>query len=177
MNALLRSVPCWMALVGAVACSSAAQQSSSQQDGLGGGNHDRPCTAMAAMRGLGLDIDPAFAPKVESATLSVCWAGACQSPTVYLSPATKTVDQGCQGQVCSGQAVPTGGKMAYIPVPELPTQSVQITLNMADASGAAHPVQTLDVVPTLVYPNGADCGGEAPQANLVVAADGTLHVR
>ncbi|WP_394850170.1 hypothetical protein LZC95_22270 [Pendulispora brunnea] len=177
MNALLRSVLCLAALVGAAGCSSAAPQSSSQQDGLGNGSRDHECTAAAAMRGLGLDIDPAFAPKVESATISVCWAGTCRKPTVYLTPATKTVDQGCQGQVCSGQAVPTGGKMAYIPVPELPTQSVQIALNMSDASGAAHPTQTIDVVPTLVYPNGPDCGGEAPQVNLVVAAGGTLHVR
>jgi len=177
MHAMLRSVVGWVALVGAAACSSAGPPSSSAQDGLGGGGRDHVCTDIAAMRGVGLDIDPAFAPKVEAATLSVCWDGTCRTPSVYLSPATKTVDQGCQGQTCSGQAVPTGGKFAYIPVPDLPTQSVQVTLNMTNASGAVRPPQTLDVVPALVYPNGPECGGEAAQAQLVVGADGAVHVR
>jgi len=165
----------FLAVAASVGCGSSALSSS--QQGLDGNGDERACSAAAAMRGLSLDIDPAFAPKVASATISVCWAGSCSTPTVELFPSTKTVDQGCQGETCSAQAVATGGKFAYIPLPNLPAESVQVTLEMLDASGKALSTQNISAVPTLVHPNGPECGGEAPQLNLVVAADGSLHVR
>ena len=166
-----RALPFLFLFLASAACGSSAPISSSHQ-GLGGGGE---CSDIAIMRGLSLDIDPAFAPKVSAAAVSVCWAGSCRTPTVNLMPATKTVDNGCNGQTCSGEAVPTGGKFAYIEVADLPAESVQVTLDLTDASGTALPPQTLAVVPKIVYPGGPECGGGTPQAKLVVAADGSLR--
>ncbi len=138
---------------------------------------EHECTLIGTVQGFILNIDPAFAAKVGDATISACWDGVCRTPSVPLSPSSEMVDDGCRGQVCGAHAVPTDGRFAVIDVPDLPIKSVQITLNLIGISGDLLSSQTITVVPKLVYPNGRDCDEGTPQADLVVAADGTLHAR
>ncbi|WP_394825895.1 hypothetical protein [Pendulispora albinea] len=125
------------------------------------------------MRGISLDIDPAFGPRVSAASVSICWNGSCRTPFVELSRATEVVDMGCDGGTCVGQVALRAGKYARIVVPDLSPEPVRVTLNLADAAGSSLLAQTIEVTPKMVGPWYRRNGG--PQAHLEVTANGTFR--
>lgn len=151
-----------MVLVAVTACGSPS--------GAGG---ERACTMIGAQVGIGLDIEPAAAAKVDSATLVSCWASTCDTQDLMLSPSTGAASSTCTGDKptdsCSAQVVPTGGKHGFATLPGLPAEPIRVTVRLS-----GFPEQTLDVIPELVYPNGPDCGSGGPQANLRVDANGVV---
>jgi len=76
--------------------------------------------------------------------------------------------------VLNGYVRPPIHYQTTIRIVNLLADPVQVTLNLTDTSGAAIPPQTITVTPKIIYSAGVECGGGGPQANLVIAADGTL---
>ncbi|KZB81737.1 hypothetical protein [Amycolatopsis regifaucium] len=138
-----------------------------QSSGGGGG---KDCPAMALMEGVSLDVPPEAAAGRTRVSMEFCWAGKCVTEAAELTPSSRTEDQGCVGDVCSGKAVPTGGKHAAVPVQGLPLTPVKTTVTFDD--GKPH---FLDVTPVLGYPAGEECGGGVPVAKLVVGPGGEVR--
>ncbi|MEJ2853035.1 MULTISPECIES: hypothetical protein [unclassified Saccharothrix] len=138
----------------------------------------RTCTAIGALVGLGVDVEPTT---VETGSIEVCWDGRCVTPALDLFPASKSVGGTCTGDspddVCSASAVPTGGKHAYVTVPDLPAKPVTVSLRLVDQAGATVVDQTVTVTPKMVEPNGPGCGTGGPQAGVVVGPDGSVRER
>jgi hypothetical protein len=65
------------------------------------------------------------------------------------------------------EQIPTGGKHGFAELPGLPASPVRVTLTL----DGGRP-QTLEVRPAFLYPNGPNCGGGGPQAQLIVGPDG-----
>jgi len=151
-----------MVLVAVTACGSPS--------GAGG---ERACTMIGTQVGIGLDIEPAAAAKVDSATLVACWASTCDTQDVVLSPSTAAASTTCTGDKptdsCSARMTTTGGKHGFVTLPGLPVEPIRVTVRLS-----AFPEQTLDVTPKLLYPNGPDCGAGGPQATLRVDANGVV---
>jgi hypothetical protein len=126
--------------------------------------------------GVGIDLSPGIAAKVSGATLLACWAGGCTTRKVELEPSTATGPTTCTGDkpsnVCSASMTPTGGKHGFADLPGLPAAPVRVTVTLS-----GFPEQTLDVTPTMSYPNGPDCGPGGPQARLVVDDTGKMTER
>jgi hypothetical protein len=120
-----------------------------------------------------LEIRSPLAVRVGRATMRICHDGACRTYAVALAPSTTTRPGGCAGGVCSGQAVPTGGRQGFAEVSGLPKEPVTVTVVLRDASGGRVLDRTLAVTPKGVFPNGPRCGEAGRQAG-VVAADGKL---
>ena len=138
-----------------------------QSSGGGGGEN---CPALALMEGVSLDVPPEAAAGLSRVKLEFCWAGKCVTEAAELYPASRTEDQGCVGEVCSGKAVPTGGKYATVPVQGLPLTPVKTTVTFDD--GKPH---VLDVTPVLSYPAGEECGGGVPVVKLVAGPGGVVR--
>jgi hypothetical protein len=151
-----------MVLVAVTACGSPA--------GSGG---LRACTTIGTPVGVGIDLEPAVAVKVDSVTLVTCWASTCDTQDVYLSPSTAAASTTCTGDKpsdsCSARMTPTGGKHGFANLPGLPSAPIQVTVRLS-----GFPEQTLDVTPKMAYPNGPDCDAGGPQANLLVDANGVV---
>jgi hypothetical protein len=134
------------------------------------------CTNIGTPLGVGIDLQPAIAAKVSGATLVACWAGDCTTRKVELYPSTAAGPTSCTGDkqsdACSAQMTPTGGKHGFADLPGLPAAPVRGTVTF---SGFAE--QTLDVTPTMSYPNGPACGPGGPQARLVVDDNGWVTER
>ncbi|TDD81699.1 hypothetical protein E1293_18115 [Actinomadura darangshiensis] len=142
------------------------------------GDGERRCTAIGSMPGLSVVVPDGS--RVASASLRVCWGGACQDPRIELTPTSKTVSDGCEGDdpddVCGAHAVPDGGKSGFARVGDLPKTPVQVTLKLRDAAGRNYFSKSLDVTPRATFPNGPHCGEGDPQAVLTVA-NGQVTVR
>ncbi|GAA0261244.1 hypothetical protein GCM10010492_72890 [Saccharothrix mutabilis subsp. mutabilis] len=138
----------------------------------------RQCTAIGALVGLDVDVE---LTTVETGRIEVCWDDRCVTPELHLSPSSKTVGETCTGDapdsVCGASAVPTGGKNAYVPVPDLPAKPVTVALKLVDEAGATVVDERLTVTPKMVEPNGPGCGTGGPQAGVVVAPDGSVRER
>jgi hypothetical protein len=143
-----------------------------------GADAGRPCTAIAARQGIGLDIPAPYGEKVAEARMTICWDGVCREPDLHLMPSTTAVPQGCvpDGAVCAASASPDGGKHGFADLRELPATPVQVTVVLRDASGARLLGQKIEVKPHVTYPNGRECGQGDPQATLVVT-NGKVTVR
>jgi hypothetical protein len=146
--------------------------------GSGGGI---ACPGSAIRKGISLDIDPAYAPKVGSATLTSCWGGVCTDSPMDLMPSSTSSALPCTGTgpdaVCGAAAVPTGGKNGFADLPDLPAEPGEVTLTLLDPGGAQVRAQSLVITPKIAYPHGPECGGGTPQTGLRVSADGTLSER
>jgi hypothetical protein len=145
-----------------------------------GAQSGRPCTMILARVGVGLDIEPAFAAAVSSATMKICWDDVCRSPDPHLAPSTTAVPQTCSGDApedtCGASARRTGGLNGFGEAPGLPKRPVRVTVVLRDAAGKRLLDQRLTVTPKGVYPNGPHCGEGGPQTKLVVR-DGRLAER
>lgn len=146
--------------------------------GSGGGLE---CTTLALRKGISLDIDPAYAPKVGDATLTSCWGGVCKDTPMQLGASSASSPMPCTGTgpdaVCGAAAVPTGGKNGFADLLDLTATPGQVTVTLLDYSGARLRTESLTITPKIGYPSGPECGGGTPQGGLRVAADGTLSER
>jgi hypothetical protein len=136
------------------------------------------CTLIGTPIGLGIDIEPPLAASVATATITVCWNGECRDAAAWLAPSSAAVSSTCDAVVCAAQMSPTGGKHGFADVSGLPTATpVQVTVRLDSADGGRLVDQTVQVTPTLAYPNGPNCGAGGPQARVVVTANGSVHAR
>ena len=126
------------------------------------------CTLIGTRVGIRLDIDPAYASRVDSGSLTACWADVCRTRELTFMPSATTVDQGCTGDTCSARSVPTGGKNAFADLPDLPVGPVSVTVKL----GAVE--QKLATATEQTYPNGPECGEGGPALRLKVDAGGRL---
>ena len=123
--------------------------------------------------GIGLTVPAAQAAGVSGATMKVCWDGRCVDRDVTLMPSTEPVDPTCTGTApadnCSARMTSTGALNGFADVPGLPAKPVQVTVVLG-----TQPPRSLDVTPAYASPNGPDCPGGGPQAQLVTTAS-SLH--
>ncbi|MPZ86376.1 MAG: hypothetical protein GEV28_40805 [Actinophytocola sp.] len=138
---------------------------------------DRGCTAIGSPAGIGVEVDPAVAPKISGGTLKLCWEGGCRTGRLELRPSTAAAESTCDGEVCSAHMRETGGKRAFMEAPDLPETELTATLRLTDRSGANVVDQTLGVTPEPTYPNGPGCGAGGPQQQLLVDANRVARVR
>lgn len=140
----------------------------------------KPCTAVAARVGVGVQVEPPLADRVNYATLRMCWDGSCQTLTMALDRVTQADSQGCSGtdpdDVCHARAVPTGSLAGFADMSKLPKKPVQVTVVLRGTSEDQVFDQRITVTPKGVFPNGPDCGEGGPQAHLLVVG-GRLHER
>ena len=143
----------------------------------------KACTQMAARLGIGVHVGAQLSDSVRTAHLTVCQRGKCRQESVELRPSKTSIDQGCDGGVCGAKASPTGQLHGFAYLPKLTTTKAQVRLVLRGESGESEKkghVPVLDrqitVDPELVHPNGPDCGGEAPQANLTITKTNGIRV-
>jgi hypothetical protein len=141
----------------------------------------RPCTQMAALRGFGIEVDPAIGPRVETAKLTLCWDGSCRTQALELHPSTGPVitssppSSSPNAPVSATPGPPTGGKFSYAEIPDLPTKPVAVELELVASDGKTVLKASASVTPRMVEANGPGCGESGPTGSLAVAADGTLR--
>ncbi|MCE7009717.1 hypothetical protein LWC34_43950 [Kibdelosporangium philippinense] len=140
-----------------------------------------PCGGAALRKGISLDIDPAYAPKVGSARLTACWNSSCHDKRLELYPSTSASAQPCPSTgpdtACGARLEQTGGKNSFADLPELPAGPVEVTLRLIDPAGAEIGAPRLMITPKVSYPSGPDCGGGTPQGGVLVSPDGTVSER
>ncbi|ASR38496.1 hypothetical protein BAY61_29760 [Prauserella marina] len=149
--------------------------------GCGGGGQagtGRECAPIGTLVGFGVDVEPGFFAEGHGpAELTACWGGECHDVDVSLNERTRSVDEGCTGDkpddVCSARSEPAGGYVAFVPVPDLPEQPVEVTLRLWD--GQRERVLTpTTVTPKIPQLSDTYCGASGPQASLVVDARGAV---
>ncbi|MGH3450761.1 MAG: hypothetical protein ACRDQW_08520 [Haloechinothrix sp.] len=143
----------------------------------GAGSGAQDCTEIGTPVGIGLDIEPPLATKVAKATVEACWDGSCRTSAVELLPSTAPGPTTCVGDVCSAEVRPTQGKNGFADMAGLPRKSVNVTVTLADEAGATLVRRSLEVTPQMQFPNGPDCPGGGPQAQVVVSGEGTVSPR
>lgn len=153
-----RLVPLAAALAFAVACS----------DSPG----PRPCTLIAAVPGIGIDVDAATAARTETVQAHACWGGSCQDATAKLYPSTGVGATSCTGELCVAQSTPLPGKHGNATLPGIVPGPVDLTLTLLDASGTTVGTRRITVTAKPSYPNGPDCGADAAQAGVLVTESG-----
>lgn len=132
----------------------------------------RVCTLAAAMPGIGIDIDAATAARADTVQAHACWGGTCQDVTAKVLPSTGVGATSCTGEVCVAQATPVPGKHGFAEFPGIVPGPVDLTLTLLDASGSAVGTRRITVTALPSYPNGPNCGGDAPQAGVLVTDSG-----
>lgn len=153
-----RLVPLAAALAFAVACS----------DNPG----NRQCTLIAAVPGIGIDVDAATAARTATVQAHACWGGTCQDATAQLFPSTGVGATSCTGDVCAAQATPLPGKHGNATLPGIVPGPVDLTLTLLDASGTEVGTRRITVTAKSSYPNGPDCGPDAAQAGVLITESG-----
>ncbi|MGW4801694.1 hypothetical protein ACWEPC_55685 [Nonomuraea sp. NPDC004297] len=136
-------------------------------------SNETVCTARGSLEGVHVNVDKAVAGRAESLAMEVCWDGACQEASTELMPSTVAGNQTCSGEVCSAEAVRTGGKFGFASIAGLPKRPVEVRLTLKGAEPV--PARTIKVTPKATFPNGPDCGEGSPQAVLTIAADGSVR--
>lgn len=119
------------------------------------------CTLVDAQSGVSISVDAAFAPKVDAAVLSVCRGELCDRRSFTLR---RTADVGSL----------VGKKFDRITIAGLRDDPARISLTISDAKGQIVADRTLDVTPSVSYPNGKGCGPRVVSVALVVDAAGTI---
>ncbi|ONI79574.1 hypothetical protein ALI144C_26880 [Actinosynnema sp. ALI-1.44] len=139
------------------------------------------CGGAAARKGISLDIDPAYSPKVGSARMTTCWNGSCTDTALELYPSTAARPMPCAtggpDSACGARMEPTGGKNSFADLPTLVSEPVDVTLRLIDPAGAELAAPRLVITPKTLYPSGPECGGGTPQGGLLVSPDGVLSER
>jgi hypothetical protein len=139
----------------------------------------------APLRGFGIDVDQAVADRVPTVHLKTCGTWGCQEQDVALSISGPTSAAPCgspsgapDGTACGLVQLPGPGPgYGYAPVPGLTVDPVTVTVTTPP--GAPFAINSeVPVQPHVVCPNGATdaatCAGGAAQAQLRIAADGTV---
>lgn len=144
--------------------------------GMSAGSGEQACTEIGTPVGIGLEIEAPLAAKVTKATVEACWDGTCRTSELELFPSTAPAHTTCVGDVCSADMKPTGGKNGFADLAGLPETPVKITLELTGSGGTVLQ-RTLEVTPRMQFPNGPDCPGGGPQAQLTVSGDGKVTAK
>ena len=112
---------------------------------------ERACTLIGAVPGVGVSIDLALAADVTSLRLTVCSGGDCVTGPVVLDP--------------------KGTRSGFLTVEALREGPVEVSAT-AVVSGRQRRYPVVTVIAAPVYPNGPDCGGLGPQAQVTLGPDG-----
>lgn len=158
--------------------------------GCAGPDPAGPGPGAAALRGFGIEVDRAVAPRVPTVRLRTCGSWGCHEQEVALivsgtasalpcPSAPAAADTACGAVVPSGP----GPGHGYAPVPGLTLD--QVTVRVTTPPGAPFPISAeVSVRPAGVCPGPgggaaspaprATCSGGTPQARLRIAADGTV---
>jgi hypothetical protein len=145
-------------------------------------------TGPAPLRGFGVDVDTAVAPRIPTVHLQTCGPWGCHEQDVALLISGPTSAAPCptgpttpEGSTCGPVQLPGPGPgYGYAPVPPLTFDPVTVTVTTP--TGAALPVNArITVRPAAVCPgrgpaeaSGTDCPDATPQAQLRIGADGTV---
>ena len=139
----------------------------------------------APLRGFGIDVDQAVSARVPAVHLKVCGAWGCAEQDVALSIAGPTSAAPCaspsggpEAAACGPVHLPGPGPgFGYASVPGLTADPVTVTVT-TPRDAALHINAEVRVQPHLVCPEAGTrsttCAGGAPQAQLRIAADGTV---
>ncbi|MEN3360949.1 MAG: hypothetical protein V7637_4931 [Mycobacteriales bacterium] len=141
----------------------------------------------APLRGFGVQVDQAVSDRLPMVHLRTCGAWGCHEQDVPLSISGPTSAAPCgtgsrsADSACGPVHLPGPGPgYGYAPVPGLTQDAVTVTVTTP--RGAPLRLDTrVRVQPRLVCPGAAPsprsspCAGGAPQAQLRIAADGTVH--
>lgn len=129
------------------------------------------CTEIGAPRGLSITVAGGPAAVTESLEVSACTDDGCSSAEVELHPGSAITAETCTPDGSCSAAFASSGSLDGFATLELPEEEVdaEVTLRRLDGTTSVH-VATL--LPTVVYPNGRQCGGEAVQGSLVLDDDG-----
>jgi hypothetical protein len=135
---------------------------------------ERGCTLIAALRGVGVTVEPGYA--VSRLRLTVCvQPSSCREVPVQLAADTEPVDPTCSGTVpddsCSVSMSPNGARSGFVEVPELASSPTTVAARFS-RGGKTVSLPAVTVQPAMTYPNGPDCGGGAPQARVVIGTAG-----
>ena len=149
-------------------------------DGMGGGP--------APLRGFGVEVDEAVAPRVPLLHVQVCGGWGCHEQDVPLHISGPVSAMPCPSgpenaaAACGVAQLPGPGPgYGYVPVPQLTEEPVTVTVSTPPGAALAITAR-LEVRPSVVCPGGGSappvgasgCAGGAPQAGLRIAADGTV---
>ncbi|RSM68223.1 hypothetical protein DMB66_13660 [Actinoplanes sp. ATCC 53533] len=167
-------LPIWLAAMALGGCVG------SGPDGAG---PDTAGAGAAPLRGFGVDVDQAIAPRVPVVHLRTCGSWGCHEQDVTLVIAGPTSAVPCPSAsaaadtACGVAHLPGPGPgFGYAPVPELTLE--QVTVTVTTPAGAPLRVRAdLAVRPFAVCPESASCppsSAAVPQARLRITADGTV---
>ncbi|MFD1934141.1 hypothetical protein ACFSKW_21985 [Nonomuraea mangrovi] len=141
---------------------------------LSGCAAERACTLIGTPVGIAVRVDAPLAGRVSAAELTACWDGSCRTAKVELHPAGGVARQTCEGEACTAEVEPTGGKQGFVDVAGLPKARVRATLRLTGPTGEAVVERELTVTPKGAFPNGPDCGEGGPQASIAVSGSGEV---
>jgi hypothetical protein len=160
--------------------------------GCAAGSEVQGSGAAAALRGFGVEVDQAVAPQVPMVHLKTCGSWGCHEQDVPLHIAGPTSAMPCPRSAapevsCGMVNLPGPGPgYGYAPVPALTFD--QVTVTVTTPSEAPFPINAeVPVRPAAVCPQdqsrpgnaaasstGSICPGATPQAQLRIAATGTV---
>ncbi|WJK41091.1 hypothetical protein O7608_01115 [Solwaraspora sp. WMMA2056] len=130
--------------------------------GCAGTSTAEACRLVGVQNGIGIRIAGPVAEQVGTAELVVCWDTACQRRQVMLLPSSTVTDNGCADggpdAACAADAVATGDKVGFAAVADLPPSPVEVTLSLADATGAEFVAETVTLTAKQVNVPGVGCG-------------------
>jgi hypothetical protein len=154
---------------------------------------DGQSTGAAALRGFGVEVEQAVAPQVPMVHLKTCGSWGCHEQDVPLQISGPTSAMPCptgsaaSDTACGVAHLPGPGPgYGYAPVPGLTMDPVTVTVTTPP--GASPPINAeVTVRPSAVCPDHAGqpgnaatpsprttCPGATPQAQLRIAADGSV---
>ncbi|MDG6101440.1 hypothetical protein Daura_39755 [Dactylosporangium aurantiacum] len=187
---MLRAVPVTV-MLGFVLAGCAAVGSAGPGGPAGGGGE---VGGPAPLRGFGIDVDEAVAPRVPVVHLRVCGSWGCHEQDVPVHISGPVSAMPCPSgpaadpdTACAAVQLPGPGPgHGYAPVPQLTAEPVTVTVTTPPGAPLVIAAE-VQVRPAMVCPGGrtgtapataapatADCAGGAPQAGLRIAADGTV---
>jgi hypothetical protein len=151
----------------------------------GVGSEDGQAGGPAPLRGFGIDVDQAVSARLPTVHLKTCGEWGCAEQDVALSISGPTSMAPCaspsggpDAAACGPVHLPGPGPgFGYAPVPGLTVDPVIVTVT-TPRGAALHINAEVRVQPHLVCPEertrSTTCAGGAPQAQLRIAADGTV---
>ncbi|MEU7897774.1 hypothetical protein AB0B45_33555 [Nonomuraea sp. NPDC049152] len=141
---------------------------------LSGCAAEQACTLIGTPVGISVRVDAPLADRVSAAELTACWNGSCRTAEVELHPAGGVARQTCEGEACTAEIEPTGGKQGFGDVAGLPKAPVRVALRLKGQGGEAVVERELTVTPVGSFPNGPNCGEGGPQAAIAVSGSGVV---
>lgn len=151
----------------------------------GAGAPDEIAGGPAPLRGFGVEVDEAVAPRVPQVHVRVCGDWGCHEQDVPLHISGPVSAMPCEtgtagaDTACGAVQLPGPGPgYGYAPVPQLTADPVTVTVTTPPGAPLAINAELL-VRPSIACPGdkasptaAATCAGGAPQAGLRIGADG-----